>query len=90
VIEHSSTFQDIIQSLLPRLLTILASSMTVTSASDAFVLVLGVLLATLYLFRDQLFTSSKAKLIPINSVAKVVDGVENPRDFIMKMKAGVS
>jgi NADPH-ferrihemoprotein reductase len=64
--------------------------MTITSTSDVFVLTLGVVLAALYLFRDQLFVASKPKSIPITTSARVIAGDENPRDFIAKMKAGVS
>jgi len=64
--------------------------MTTTSSSDVFVLALGVVLAALYLFRDQLFAASKPKPIPVTHTTKVFDGEDNPRDFISKMKAGVS
>jgi NADPH-ferrihemoprotein reductase len=59
------------------------------SSSDVFVLALGVVLAALYLFRDQLFAASKSKPIPIPA-SKTANGSGNPRDFIAKMKAGVS
>ncbi|KAI0314013.1 putative cytochrome P450 oxidoreductase [Amylostereum chailletii] len=59
--------------------------MAASSSSDAIVLVLGVVLAALYLFRDQLF-ATKAKTAPVTS--KESNGGGNPRDFIAKMKAG--
>jgi NADPH-ferrihemoprotein reductase len=62
--------------------------MAVSSSSDVFILVLGVVLAALYLFRDQLFVASKPKAVSLTS--KLADGDENPRDFIAKMKSGVS
>jgi NADPH-ferrihemoprotein reductase len=60
-----------------------------TSSSDFFVLSIGVALAALYLFRDQLFSASKAKAIPIVA-SKQANGSGNPRDFIAKMKEAVS
>ena len=59
-----------------------------TSSSDVFILSIGVVLAALYLFRDQLFSASKPKTIP--SVSKQANGSANPRDFIAKMKEAVS
>ncbi|KAL0960826.1 hypothetical protein HGRIS_005845 [Hohenbuehelia grisea] len=61
--------------------------MASTSSSDFFILGLGVLLAALYLFRDQLFAASKPKSIPLPT-AKSANGSGNPRDFIAKMKEG--
>lgn len=57
-------------------------------ASDIVILALGVLLAALYLFRDQIFAgSSSAK--PLNvPAASLADSDDDPRDFIEKMKAG--
>lgn len=63
--------------------------MAVSSSSDVFILALGVVLAALYLFRDQLFAVSKPKSVPIPS-SKAANGSGNPRDFIAKMKEGVS
>jgi len=55
------------------------------SQSDVFVLAVGVILAAVYLFRDQVFTSSSAKPAPV--VTKPVsNGSANPRDFVAKMK----
>ncbi|PFH53873.1 hypothetical protein AMATHDRAFT_682 [Amanita thiersii Skay4041] len=60
-----------------------------SSSSDVFVLALGVILAAVYLFRDQLFTASKQKSAPVVSKS-TTNGSGNPRDFISKMKEGVS
>lgn len=62
--------------------------MAVSSSSDVLVLALGVVLAALYLFRDQLFAAAKPKAIPI-STGKASNGSGNPRDFVAKMKEGV-
>jgi len=62
--------------------------MAVSSSSDAFILALGVVLAALYLFRDQIFAAAKPKAVSLPS--KHSDGDENPRDFVAKMKNGVS
>lgn len=59
------------------------------SYSDIIVLALGVILAAVYLFRDQLFAASKPKTVPTSS-SKANAGGGNPRDFIAKMKEGVS
>ncbi len=59
------------------------------SSSDVLVLTLGVILAALYLFRDQLFAASTPKSVPLSS-SKANAGGGNPRDFIAKMKEGVS
>jgi len=56
----------------------------VPSSSDVFILSIGVVLAAIYLFRDQLFSASKPKTIP--PVSKQANGSANPRDFIAKMK----
>lgn len=61
----------------------------VTSSSDVLILSIGVALAALYLFRDQLFAASKPKVVPA-APSKVTNGSGNPRDFIAKMKEGVS
>uniref|UniRef100_A0A8H7XQU1 NADPH--cytochrome P450 reductase n=1 Tax=Psilocybe cubensis TaxID=181762 RepID=A0A8H7XQU1_PSICU len=58
-----------------------------SSSSDVFVLGLGVVLAALYIFRDQLFAASKPKVAPV-STTKPANGSANPRDFIAKMKQG--
>ncbi|KAF9267575.1 NADPH-dependent cytochrome P450 oxidoreductase [Marasmius fiardii PR-910] len=62
--------------------------MASTSSSDVLILTVGVVLAALYLFRDQLFAASKPKTsVPVPT--KVTNGDSgNPRDFIAKMKAG--
>ncbi|KAJ7600434.1 putative cytochrome P450 oxidoreductase [Mycena floridula] len=60
--------------------------MTSSSSSDVVVLAVGLVLAGLYLFRDQLFAAAKPKTVPIPS--KVANGSGNPRDFIAKMKEG--
>jgi len=63
--------------------------MASTSSSDVIILALGVALAALYLFRDQIF-ASKPKAVPTTS-SKLSSGDDgNPRDFVAKMKAGVS
>ncbi|KAF8630895.1 hypothetical protein AX17_005253 [Amanita inopinata Kibby_2008] len=63
------------------------STMTSSSSSDVFVLAIGVILAAVYLFRDQLFAASKPKSAPV--VTKTTaNGSGNPRDFIAKMKEG--
>lgn len=63
--------------------------MALPISSDTLVLVLGVVLAALYLFRDQIFNSSSKPKTPVVSVKETnaLDG--NPRDFVQKMKAGV-
>ncbi|KAJ7644315.1 putative cytochrome P450 oxidoreductase [Roridomyces roridus] len=57
-----------------------------SSSSDVIILGLGVALAAVYLFRDQLFASSKPKVAPVPT--KATTGSGNPRDFIAKMKDG--
>ena len=59
------------------------------SSSDVVILSIGVVLAALYLFRDQLFSASKHKPVP-PAVSKQANGSANPRDFIAKMKEAVS
>lgn len=59
------------------------------ASSDVFILSIGVVLAALYLFRDQLFSASKPKTIPL-AASKQANGSANPRDFIAKMKEAVS
>ncbi|KAI0785222.1 cytochrome P450 oxidoreductase [Abortiporus biennis] len=56
------------------------------ATSDIVVLILGAVLAAVYLFRDQLFPAPKPKAFPIPSKASASNG--NPRDFIAKMKEG--
>ncbi|KAI0051134.1 NADPH-dependent cytochrome P450 oxidoreductase [Auriscalpium vulgare] len=59
--------------------------MAVSSSSDVVVLVVGIVLAALYLFRDQLFASKpKSTALP----TRESNGHGNPRDFVEKMKAG--
>jgi NADPH-ferrihemoprotein reductase len=65
------------------------SAMSSTSSSDIFILALGVGLAAVYLFRDQLFAASKPKTAPV-AAAKGMNGSGNPRDFIAKMKETVN
>ncbi|TFK70367.1 putative cytochrome P450 oxidoreductase [Pluteus cervinus] len=55
-----------------------------SSSSDVLILALGVILAGLYLFRDQLFAASKPTQVPTGP--KPTNGHGNPRDFIAKMK----
>ena len=62
--------------------------MALPISSDTLVLVLGVVLAALYLFRDQIFNSSSKPKTPVVPV-KETNGNGNPRDFVQKMKAGV-
>jgi len=62
--------------------------MTISASSDVVVLVLGVVLASLYLFRDQLFNSSPKPKTTTPTV-KEANGHGNPRDFVEKMKDGV-
>lgn len=59
-----------------------------SSSSDIFILALGVVLAALYLFRDQLFAASKPTSVPV-SQTKASNGSGNPRDFVAKMKETV-
>ncbi|KAI8986083.1 cytochrome P450 oxidoreductase [Trametes punicea] len=61
--------------------------MAIASSSDVLVLALGVILAAVYLFRDQLFASSKPKTVPL-AASKVSNGSGNPRDFVAKLKEG--
>nr|BBN60754.1 putative cytochrome P450 reductase [Hericium erinaceus] len=60
--------------------------MAVSSSSDVVVLSVGVVLAALYLFRDQIFTKSQSKSLSLP--VKEANGHGNPRSFIEKMKAG--
>ncbi|KAJ7725377.1 putative cytochrome P450 oxidoreductase [Mycena metata] len=62
------------------------STMAATSSSDIVVLSLGVIIAAVYLFRDQLFSASKPKVVALPT--KAANGSGNPRDFITKMKEG--
>ena len=63
---------------------------TMAGSSDVVVLGLGVVLAALYLFKDSIFTASKAKAVPVAPAKGVANGGGNPRDFIAKMKDSVS
>lgn len=56
-------------------------------SSDVVILILGVVLAAAYLFREQLFSGSKKSSIQLP--AKTANGSGNPRDFVAKMKEGV-
>ncbi|KAI0269857.1 NADPH-dependent cytochrome P450 oxidoreductase [Gloeopeniophorella convolvens] len=59
--------------------------MALSASSDVIVLLLGVVLASLYLFRDQVFSSKpKTSAAPV----KEAGGHGDPRDFVAKMKAG--
>ncbi|KAK0201986.1 putative cytochrome P450 oxidoreductase [Desarmillaria ectypa] len=60
--------------------------MSSTSSSDVFILVIGVVLAAAYLFRDQLFAVAKPKKVVVPTSTQAGD--VNPRDFAAKMKAG--
>lgn len=63
--------------------------MGIASTSDVVVLSLGVVLAGLYLFREQIFSSSKPKTsIPVGPKGGA-NGFANSRDFVEKLKAGV-
>lgn len=62
--------------------------MSVSSSSDVVILALGVVLAAVYLFRDQIFVPTKSNAIP-SAATKVLDSGDT-RDFVAKMKAGVS
>lgn len=59
-----------------------------SSASDVVILGLGVVLAGLYLFKDQIF-SSKASKVPVVPSKSAANGGGNPRDFVAKMKETV-
>ncbi|KAJ7695704.1 hypothetical protein B0H17DRAFT_1055278 [Mycena rosella] len=78
------------QSLSPSVFSLAAIAsipgMASSSSSDVVILGLGVVLAGLYLFRDQLFSASKPKVAP--PTTKAANGSGNPRDFIAKMKEG--
>lgn len=70
--------------------SLLLSMTSTTSSSDVAILGVGVVLAGLYLFRDQLFAAKPAtRSLPISGGAKTQNGSGNPRDFIAKMKDGV-
>ncbi|THV04462.1 putative cytochrome P450 oxidoreductase [Dendrothele bispora CBS 962.96] len=62
--------------------------MASTSSSDVIILALGVALAALYLFRDQIFAASKPKAVPTTTSRSNAGDDGNPRDFVAKMKAG--
>ncbi|KAI0072027.1 cytochrome P450 oxidoreductase [Panus rudis PR-1116 ss-1] len=53
-------------------------------SSDVLILAISVVLAAVYLFKDQLFAASKPKSTPLPSKSSAGDG--NPRDFVAKMK----
>ena len=62
-------------------------------SSDNLVLAVGIGAAVLYLYRDQIFSQKPKKPrleAPSSSKTGVSNGTGNPRDFIAKMKAGVS
>ncbi|KAH9942906.1 cytochrome P450 oxidoreductase [Amylocystis lapponica] len=62
--------------------------MALVSSSDVVVLAVGLVLAAVYLFRDQLFSASKQKSVPVAPSKAVSNGSGDPRDFVAKMKAG--
>jgi NADPH-ferrihemoprotein reductase len=62
--------------------------MAISASSDVVVLVLGVVLASLYLFREQLIGSS-LKPKTTTALVREANGDGNPRDFVAKMVAGV-
>lgn len=66
-----------------------ATGMSSPSTSDVLILALGVGLAAIYLFRDQLFAASKPNTAPLVA-NKGMNGSGNPRDFIAKMKETVN
>ncbi|KIL67916.1 hypothetical protein M378DRAFT_177150 [Amanita muscaria Koide BX008] len=68
-------------------LTLVPSALMAPSQSDVFVLAVGVILAAVYLFRDQVFSSSAQKSAPVITKS-TTNGSGNPRDFITKMKEG--
>jgi hypothetical protein len=59
-------------------------------SSDVVVLTLGIILAALYLFRSSIFPSSDGKKLPPTTTKAADNGSGDPRDFVAKMKAGVS
>lgn len=63
-----------------------------SSHTENVLLVLGITLTGLYLFRNQLFSPFKATSGPSATRKKsaATNGSSNPRDFVAKMKAGVS
>jgi NADPH-ferrihemoprotein reductase len=68
--------------------------MAFASSTDVIVLAVGIVAAAVYLFRDQIFaakdTSKSKSLTPGNKASGATNGSANPRDFVAKMKAGVS
>lgn len=63
--------------------------MAVVSSSDIAILSVGVILAAVYLFRDQLFTSKPKSAPVVPSKGAASHGSGDPRDFVTKMKEGV-
>lgn len=59
-------------------------------SSDVVVLGLGIVLAALYLFRGSIFPSSEGKKLPPVASKTAAAESGDPRDFVAKMKAGVS
>ena len=59
-------------------------------SSDVVVLALGIVIAALYLFRSSIFPSSEGKKIPQIASKATDNSFGDPRDFVAKMKAGVS
>lgn len=73
-------------------LPLASEDMASSNSSDVVILAVGVILAAVYLFRDQLFSGSKSNSTPVPSANKgaTANGSSNPRDFVTKMKEGVS
>lgn len=64
--------------------------MALFSSQDVVILGLGMVLAAVYLFKDSIFAPSKPKGVPPPSKGFSAVGSGNPRDFVAKMKTGVS
>lgn len=63
-------------------------STVMANQSDVVILGVGVVLAALYLFKDQIFAAKPKSSIPTGP--KLSNGGGDPRNFIAKMKDGVS
>lgn len=64
--------------------------MAATSSSDVFILAVGIVVAALYLFRNSIFTAGPKPAAVIPPKDQSSHGTGDPRDFVAKMKAGVS
>ncbi|KZT40655.1 riboflavin synthase domain-like protein [Sistotremastrum suecicum HHB10207 ss-3] len=63
--------------------------MAFASTSDIAILSIGILLATLYVFKDSIFSASKKSTVPVAASSKQAhDDDTDPRDFVAKMKKG--